>query len=177
MVGQSGSPRQPDRRGKRQCQATTPLLRAKAMLAATIAAAINARNSSERCRRVFSIFARRASCSSSLMVFHASKAGNLGVDPSIGSPRPQRISVIVRDVSSPGLHLPHRWPGSHYRRARPISSRQCIPATCVSSAATRACSSAMSSFSWAISCATAASAPESFSSALAIPRSVAVATI
>jgi hypothetical protein len=32
-------------------------------------------------------------------------------------------------------------------------------------------------FHWAISCATAASAPESFSSALAIPRSVAVATI
>src|SRR5207247_9274103 len=67
------------------------------------------RNSIDRCRRVLSILARRASCSFSLMLLHVSKAGHFGAAPSIfPSEPPKPIDPIVLDCQPPRLPLPHR---------------------------------------------------------------------
>jgi hypothetical protein len=63
------------------------------------------RNPNDLRRRTFSMLARRASCSFSLIPCHFSMAGNCGADPIISpSERSRRIGDILRDCQPPILH-------------------------------------------------------------------------
>ena len=63
------------------------------------------RNPNDLRRRNFSMLARRASCSFSLILCHFSMAGNCGTDPIISpSERSRRIGDILRDCQPPILH-------------------------------------------------------------------------